>query len=143
MRKTVIETMKANPKVTFFIGSETSFFFIGNYDEWLANGHMVTRDMKRNHDLKQKTARQKTPVLIKDLERLMKKDIVDTKAVSDVTAALQKNARILSTPWVDIEQRTPDAVRKRTQGDGIILVLPGVESGTFWFEHEYRSRYAV
>lgn len=141
MRKTVIELMKEHPKDTFFIGSETSYFFIGNYDEWLSQGYMVTRDMKRNYDEKKKNATRKIPILIKDVERLTSKKEIDLDALTKTTAAIEKNARIKSTEWVDIENRVPNEIRKRMQNDGIILVLPGVESGSFWFRHEYESRY--
>ena len=140
---TVEETLKANPTVIFHIGSSSGFFFIGDYEEWCRNGDKISKDAKKEHAQRTNAARMKIPQTLKSLEDLCKANTINRTACTRAMGILNKNINIVTTHWVPVGKRIPVKRYLRTQGDGQILIVDGVEMGRFWSKSDYDTSYGV
>lgn len=141
MPKTVDEIIKEHPRTTFYIGSRSGFFFIGDYTEWKKRKDLVNGACMRKYDSAQYEARSNVPDLLKDITKLVTDRRINRNACSKKIADLMHYVEDMAVEWENIGNRVPVKIDKKSIDDGIALIVKGLELGGFWLKEEYDRCY--
>jgi len=137
------------PGTIFYIGSESSYFFIGTAEEFDNDIEGLNKEYKALF----KKEKAKKGGILKDMfvdgyhmktDELMEHVFYNQ---DEIIRTIQKACRMYdaSTNWTDIEKRIVkkcyirDSLGEFNEG-GLVMIVPGYECGKWSFYHEYKSK---
>lgn len=149
--KDAIHAVEADyPGTIFYVGSESSYFFIGTAEEFDNDIAKIGDEYRKQfRTINKKTSRELKDELMNlssyrssdefaeklyDLEEELTRNIVKTSKYYDAYHN-----------WVDIQDRTVkqcyvrDSVGEFNDG-GLVMIVPGYENGKWAFYHEYKTK---
>ncbi len=138
------------PGTVFYVGSESSYFFIGTAEEFDNDISGIDKEYKAFFKREKAKKGSALKDMIIDNYRIRTNDEL-MENVSDrqdeIIRTIQKACRAYdaSTNWVDIEKRTVkqcyvrDPLGEFNDG-GLVMIVPGYENGKWAFYHEYKSK---
>lgn len=137
------------PGTIFYVGSESSFFFIGTAEEFDNDIDGLNKEFKSffKKEKKKKGSDLKDMFVTnskKNTDELMKHIFYNQ---DDIIRTIQKAGRAYdaSTFWVDIDKRTVNMCYIRDSAGefndgGLVMIVPGYECGKWSFYHEYKTK---
>lgn len=138
------------PGTVFYVGSESSYFFIGTAEEFDNDIAGIGAEYKKQfRGTNKRTSRELKDELM-DLSSYKNSDEFSEK-IYDRSEDLIRN--ILKTSkyhdayhnWIDIDKRTVkqcyvrDQIGEFNEG-GLVMIVPGYENGKWAFYHEYQTK---
>lgn len=138
------------PGTIFYVGSESSYFFIGTAEEFDRDIAKIGAEYKKQfRGANKRTSRELKDELM-DLSSYKNRDEFSEK-IYDRSEDLIRN--ILKTSkyhdayhnWIDIDKRTVkecyvrDAIGEFNEG-GLVMIVLGYENGKWAFYHEYKTK---
>jgi hypothetical protein len=141
VKKTVDEIIESHPDTVFYVGTVSSYFFIGDREEWRKRRDLVNGHCMRKFDAAQYEARSNIPKLLKTLTVLTSARKIDRNTCMKRIADLQKYIIDLSQEWQNIGNRIPVKIYRKEGEDGVALIVQGLEGGGFWLKEEYDAKY--
>lgn len=137
------------PGTIFYVGSESSYFFIGTAEEFDNDIPGINKEFKAFF----KREMAKKGGMLKDMfidgyhmktYELME-HVFDRQDEMERTIAKACRAYDASTNWIDIDKRTVrqcyvrDSLGEFNEG-GLVMIVPGYENGKWAFYHEYQTK---
>lgn len=137
------------PGTIFYVGSESSYLFIGTAEEFDNDIPGINKRYKAFF----KKENAKKGGILKDMfvdgyhtktDELME-HVFDRQDEMIRTIAKACRAYDASTNWIDIENRTVkqcyirDSLGEFNEG-GLVMIVPGYENGQWAFYHEYKTK---
>ena len=142
----VDDIAKAAPKAKLYIGAVegSGFVFIGTPELYHEDVEALSKHWKKTIDKLRSQKRNKIKDIATDIKNLNGDDLDDHicndyDAVTKNLALLKKYASAMKN-WQNFDERIPKKCYlkdERIDPDGLVILVPGVEDGCFWFEHEY------
>ena len=138
------------PGTIFYVGSESSYFFIGTAEEFDRDIVDIGKEYKKQfRTINKRTSRELKDELI-DLSSYKNTDEFSEKIYDrseDLIRSIAKTSKYHDAynNWVDIEKRTVkqcyvrDSVGEFNDG-GLVMIVPGYENGKWAFYHEYQTK---
>ena len=124
------------------IGSDTGFFFVGCKAEYYRDIDQISQDYLQTAHKKLKEHLKR----IKNLNEDLRKPVVDFAQIKTIQGKIrtavekaQYNESYISS-FEPIPDRKVIEIYKRLQGDGICVIVTGVENGKYWSAEEYRDK---
>lgn len=138
------------PGTIFYVGSESSYFFIGTAEEFDRDIAKIGEEYKKQF----RTTNKRTSKELKDelieLSSYRSNDEFSEKIYNleeELTRNIAKTAKYYDAyhNWIDIDKRTVkqcyvrDSIGEFNDG-GLVMIVPGYENGKLAFYHEYKTK---
>lgn len=145
--KVVEDISKQSPDTIFYIGSSAGFFFIGSGEEYKTDIEDISKGYLKSFKAQMIKAQQTIKELSKpispkkdeSLEKYADRLARISKQLKESVHAKERLKPVIEK-WVPIQQRIPTEISKKDElldPNGTIINMKGIESGGFWFKHEY------
>lgn len=138
------------PGTIFYVGSESSYFFIGTAEEFDNDIVGIGESYKKQF---YSTNKRISKELIEDLKSLSSYNNIDDFAetiynhTGDLIRSILKTSMYYDAchNWVDIQDRTViECYIRDSDGEfndgGLVMIVPGYERGKWSFRHEYKNK---
>lgn len=150
-----IEALEGDPII--HIGSKSSFFFVGTKEEYEKNIDVVSADLleglknslaSMKHDDKlfahNISELSKFNPEIKDETEIRRFVTLAKHTCNGIRSAIRRAKSIPETEkniseFVPVRERYSSEPQNRLQGDGIIIIVQGCETGKYWSYDEYKN----
>ena len=140
--KRLHDTIKYMPDdAILHIGSRTGFLFVGDKAHYYRDIKKVNADMIKSQEAIAETAKRKMYCEIRKLivpgikNTDVKKCIGKMRVYYDTETASRKYI----SDFVPLGRRKIIEIYPRLQGDGIVIIVEGAESGKYWDLKEYKK----
>lgn len=137
------------PGTIFYVGSESSYFFIGTAEEFDRDISQIGAEYKKQfRGINKRTSRELKDELLNLAS--YRNDEFSEKIYyqsEELTRNIAKTSKYYDAyhNWIDIEKRTVkqcyvrDSIGEFNDG-GLVMIVPGYENGKWAFYHEYQTK---
>lgn len=137
------------PGTIFYVGSESSYFFIGTAEEFDRDIAGIGAEYKKQfRTINKRTSKELKDELI-DLSSYRGDEFAEKiyYQEEDLVRNIAKTSKYYDAyhNWIDIEKRivkqcyTRDPLGEFNEG-GLVIIVPGYENGKWAFYHEYKTK---
>lgn len=138
------------PGTIFYVGSETSFFFIGTAEEFDNDIGGIEKDYKKRfRTLNKRTSEELKEDLMNLSSYRSNDDFAETiyNRTDDLIRSIKNTSKYYDAyhHWINIQDRTVkncyvrDSAGEFNDG-GLVMIVPGYENGKWAFYHEYKHK---
>lgn len=139
------------PGTVFYVGSESSYFFIGTAEEFDNDIAKIGEEYRKQFRTSNKRTSKELQYDLLNLASYKNSDEFSEKIYNcgeDLIRSILKTAKYYDAyhNWVDIQDRTVkqcyirDSAGEFGVENGLVMIVPGYENGKWSFYHEYKSK---
>lgn len=149
--KDAIHAVEADyPGTVFYVGSESSYFFIGTAEEFDRDIANICSEYRKQFRTSNKRTSKELQYDLLNLASYKNSDEFSEKIYNcneDLIRSILKTTKYYDAyhNWVDIDKRTVqqcyirDSLGEFNEG-GLVMIVPGYENGKWAFYHEYQTK---